>query len=166
MKLQGRSRLLHFLLALALLELDRLSKVWIIRHIAEDTGSIPIVPGFFSLTHVENPGAAFGFMASSNSHWATAALIACSSLALLAVGAVLWKVAARFSLASLSLALILGGAGGNLWDRLLRHHVTDFLHCYVGTHVWPDFNLADSAIVCGACLLVLDMLRPQRQEGK
>jgi signal peptidase II len=70
----------------------------------------------------------------------------------------LWSSSRRFTWTGLALAFILGGAIGNLYDRLLYGRVTDFLHVYVGTHMWPDFNLADSAIVCGACLLSIDLI--------
>ncbi len=70
----------------------------------------------------------------------------------------LWNSAAKFTWTGLALAFILGGAIGNLYDRLLFGRVTDFLHFYIGSHTWPDFNLADSAIVCGATLLLLDLI--------
>ena len=70
----------------------------------------------------------------------------------------LWNSAAKFTWTGLALAFILGGAIGNLYDRILFGRVTDFLHFYIGPHVWPDFNLADSAIVIGATLLFLDLI--------
>jgi len=70
----------------------------------------------------------------------------------------LWSSARRFTWTGLALAFILGGAIGNLYDRILYGRVTDFLHVYIGTHMWPDFNLADSAIVCGACFLSIDLI--------
>ncbi len=70
----------------------------------------------------------------------------------------LWNSAKRFTCTGLAFAFILGGAVGNLYDRVLYGHVTDFLHFYIGSHAWPDFNLADSAIVIGAALLILDLV--------
>jgi signal peptidase II len=77
----------------------------------------------------------------------------------------LWGSARRFTWTGLALALILGGAVGNLYDRIRYGRVTDFLHFYIGTHTWPDFNLADSAIVCGATLLCLDLIFSSKTEG-
>ena len=74
----------------------------------------------------------------------------------------LWKSAEKFTWTGLALAFILGGAVGNLYDRILFGRVTDFLHFYIGNHMWPDFNLADSAIVCGATLLCVDLIFGQK----
>lgn len=156
-----RTRLLHLLMAVAVFGLDRWSKLWVIAHIQEDVGEIPVLSRCFSITHVENPGAAFGFLAASSAAWRPWLLIAFSSAALLVVGVLLYKTAARWSSGSVALALVLGGAAGNLWDRLLRHKVTDFLHAYWGPHVWPDFNVADSAICVGAALLVIELIWPR-----
>ena len=79
-------------------------------------------------------------------------------ISMLVVSYLLWKSATKFTFTGLALALILGGAVGNLYDRILFGRVTDFLHFYIGPHSWPDFNVADSAIVCGAALLLLDLI--------
>ena len=78
----------------------------------------------------------------------------------------LWKSAAKFTWTGLALAFILGGAVGNLYDRILFGRVTDFLHFYIGSYMWPDFNLADSAIVCGATLLCIDLIFGKKPAGK
>ena len=75
---------------------------------------------------------------------------------------VLWRVGRTVSVTSIALALILGGAVGNLYDRIKFAYVVDFLEVHIGSYHWPDFNVADSAIVVGACLLLLEMLRPQK----
>ena len=85
-------------------------------------------------------------------------LVGFSTLAMIVVGYLLWNSAERFTWTGLALAFILGGAIGNLYDRILFGRVTDFLHFYIGHHMWPDFNLADSAIVVGSILLALHLL--------
>lgn len=147
----------YFLIALGVLLLDQLSK-WLVMQKISLHDTIPILPGLFSISHLENQGAAFGLFADSAWQWKAAALILFSLLALSVVSVLLWRNGHRFSYGSLALALILGGAVGNLWDRIFEGHVVDFLHFYIGVHQWPDFNVADSAIVIGAILLVGEIL--------
>jgi signal peptidase II len=120
--------------------------------------SIPVIPGFFRIIHAENPGAAFGIFADSPSEWKVGLLIAFSIVALLIVSLLLWKSSHRLTTTGIGLSLILGGAVGNLWDRLISRRVVDFLLFYVGQHQWPAFNVADSAIVVGASLLVFEII--------
>jgi signal peptidase II len=147
----------HFLIAFAVLALDRLSK-WAISHRLSLHDSIPVIPGFFRIVHAENPGAAFGLFADSPAEWKVTLLILFSLIALLIVSALLWKSSHRLTSTGIGLALILGGAVGNLWDRLVSKHVVDFLLFYIGRYQWPAFNVADSAIVVGAGLLVFEIL--------
>ena len=119
---------------------------------------IQVIPGFFRIIHTENPGAAFGIFADSPSPWKVGLLILFSVLALLIVSALLWKSGHTLTTTGVGLALILGGAIGNLWDRLVSGHVVDFLLFYIGRYQWPAFNVADSAIVVGAGLLVFEIL--------
>src|SRR4051812_44142804 len=121
-------------------------------------GAVPIIPGFFSLSHVMNRGAAFSLFAESRSQYTTAGLITFSSAVLIGIFVVLWKSAPRFSRVSLALAFIFGGALGNLVDRILLGSVRDFLAFDFGSYHWPDFNMADSFIVTGSLLLVLDVM--------
>ena len=146
------------LIALSVLLLDRVTK-WAIAQTIPLEDTINIIPGFFRLTHLENTGAAFSLFADSLSPFRTALLIAFSVAALAVVSFLLWKERAIFNAGTLALSLILGGAVGNLWDRLSAGKVTDFLDFYIGVHHWPPFNVADSAIVVGALLLFLRMLR-------
>jgi signal peptidase II len=146
------------LIALAVLLLDRITKRAIAQTIALED-AINIIPGFFRLTHLENTGAAFSLFADSPSPFRTALLIAFSLAALVVVSVLLWKDRRVFHSGTLALSLILGGAVGNLWDRVSDGKVTDFLDFYIGAHHWPPFNVADSAIVVGALLLFLRMLR-------
>ncbi len=147
----------HFLIALLVVLLDRASK-WLVAGKLSLHDSISVVPGFFRITHVQNSGAAFGLFADSSSEWKVGALILFSLLALAVVSALLWKNSHAMTTTGVGLALILGGAVGNLWDRLLTGHVVDFLDFYVGSYHWPAFNVADSAIVVGALLLVGEIL--------
>jgi len=151
----------HFLIALAVFILDRFTKWLVIRHIVLED-NVPVIPGFFRLTHLENPGAAFSLFADSPSALKTGLLIAVSVTALAVVALLLWSRRNAFNLTTVALALIMGGALGNLWDRLFDGKVTDFLDFYIGAHHWPPFNLADSAIVVGALLLMLRMLRKEK----
>jgi len=147
----------HFLIALLVLALDRLTK-WTIAHRLSLHDGIQVIPGFFRIIHAENPGAAFGIFADSPSQWKVGLLILFSVIALLIVSALLWKNSHTLTTTGVGLALILGGAVGNLWDRLVSGHVVDFLLFYIGRYQWPAFNVADSAIVVGAGLLVFEIL--------
>jgi signal peptidase II len=151
-------RSVYFSVSAVVILLDRLTKLFIRRHIELNFGNITVIPNFFSITHVENTGAAFSLFAEWPRTVRVPLLVGFSSVAMLVVCYLLWKSATKFTSTGLALALILGGAIGNLYDRILFGRVTDFLHFYVGPHMWPDFNLADSAIVCGATLLFIDLV--------
>lgn len=144
-------------IAVIVLLLDRLAKWAIASNIALHD-SVVVIPGFFRLTHVQNTGAAFGLFAESSAQWKVGALVSFSILALIVVSALLWKNGHALTTTSIGLSLILGGAMGNLWDRMVSGHVVDFLDFYVGNYHWPAFNVADSAIVIGAILLVSEIV--------
>ena len=150
-------RAVHFLLALFVVLLDRWTKSLVAAHIAMYT-HIQIIPGFFRITHTENTGAAFSLFADSPSHLKTAMLISFSVLAMIVVSVLLWKQSRPLTMTGIAFSLILGGAVGNLWDRVASGRVVDFLLFYVKQYQWPVFNLADSAIVVGASLLVLEII--------
>ncbi len=147
----------HLGIALAILALDRFTK-WVVSANIALHDSISIIPGFFRLTHVQNRGAAFGLFSDSPSEWKIAVLVLFSLIALVVVSALLWKNSHSMTTTGVGLALILGGALGNLWDRILTGHVVDFLLFYLGSYQWPAFNVADTAIVVGAFLLVGEIL--------
>jgi signal peptidase II len=147
----------HFLISVLVVALDRVTK-WMVARRLSPHDSIQIIPGFFRIIHAENPGAAFGIFADSPSQWKLGMLIGFSIIALVIVSALLWKNSHTMTSTGIGLALILGGAAGNLWDRLVSHQVVDFLLFYVGPHQWPAFNVADSAIVVGAGLLVFEIM--------
>ena len=136
---------------------DRVTKFYIQRNFSPwDTK--PVIAGFFNIVHAENPGAAFGFLSESTSQWRTLLLVGVSLAVMAIIGAMLFRPSVKKSLLlETALALILGGAAGNMWDRLLRGHVTDFLQFFFGSYEFPSFNAADSAITIGACLLLLDL---------
>ena len=147
----------HFLISLLIVAIDRVTK-WTVARRLSLHDSIQIIPGFFRIIHAENPGAAFGIFADSPSQWKLGMLIGFSVVALVIVSAMLWKNSHTMTSTGIGLALILGGAAGNLWDRLVSHQVVDFLLFYIGPHQWPAFNVADSAIVAGAGLLVIEIM--------
>jgi signal peptidase II len=150
-------RKIHFLIALAIVLADRVAKLAVARNLALHE-NIQVIPDFFRITHVENRGAAFGLFADSPSEWKIAVLVLFSIVALVIVSALLWRNSHAITSTGVGLALILGGALGNLWDRLVSGRVVDFLLFYVGQYQWPAFNVADSAIVIGAGLLVIEIL--------
>ena len=145
------------IIAVIVFLLDRLAK-WAVAGNIALYQSVSIIPGFFSLRHVENTGAAFGLFAESSAQWKVGALVSFSILALIVVSALLWKNGHSLTTTSIGLSLILGGAMGNLWDRMVSGHVVDFLDFYMGSYHWPAFNVADSAIVIGAILLVSEIV--------
>lgn len=150
-------RRFHFLIALGVLLLDRLSKRIVARDISlHDT--ITVIKHIVYITHVENRGAAFGLFNDSASAWTLGLLVLFSVIALVIVSALLWRNGHSMTASAVGLSLILGGALGNLWDRLLTGRVVDFLLVYIGSYQWPAFNIADSAIVVGAGLLVFEIL--------
>ena len=153
-----------FLLSAFVILADRLSKNWIIHRIRPGY-DIKIIPGVFRLSHVLNTGAAFSLLENAPPNAVRIGLIAFSVVAAIVVFALLWFTGRTLSLSSVALALILGGALGNLYDRVRFHHVVDFLAVRIYHYNWPDFNVADSCIVIGACLLLLEIFRAQPAES-
>lgn len=149
-------------LAGAVFAIDRVTKGIIEARVgAFDTHVV--IPGFFDIVHSQNSGAAFGLFAESSSEWRTVLLIGFSCVALVALTVMLWRTPRLDRMTATALALILGGAMGNVFDRVRWGTVTDFLLFYIGQYQWPAFNAADSAIVIGSGLLLLDFLKPNRQ---
>jgi len=106
---------------------------------------------------------AFGLFNDSTSEWRTTVLVLLAISAVVVVSALLWNAQRLDPRSRWGLALILGGAAGNVVDRILCGRVTDFLEFYLGEYHWPTFNLADSAVVVGSGLLLIDLLRSKRQ---
>ena len=157
-------RRLPWLLGLSALLLlaDRLTKIWVSRHVPFGD-AIPIIPHVLRITHWTNEGAAFSLFADTASpntvRWG---LVSFSLLAAIVVLIAMIRLGSRFTLTTTALALILAGALGNLYDRIAYGSVIDFIEVHIFSYHWPDFNVADSAIVVGACLLMLDSLLPQK----
>jgi signal peptidase II len=148
--------------ALAVFALDRLTK-WLIESHVSFTDSFRVIPGFFDIVHSENRGVAFGLFNDGATNWSTGLLSLFALIAVLVIAALLWNGARLDRLSLAGLSLILGGAAGNLFDRIAWGRVTDFLEFYVGDYHWPTFNVADSAIVIGSGLLLIELLRAKRQ---
>jgi len=141
---------------------DRLTKTWVALHIPMG-GAIPVVPHFLRITHWLNDGAAFSLFADSASpHTVRWVLIGFSLVAALVVLFFLVRLGDRFTPTTVALALVFAGALGNVHDRIVYGSVVDFIEVHIFSYHWPDFNVADSAIVIGACLLLLDSLLPKK----
>jgi signal peptidase II len=139
------------LVAGAVLVLDQTTKALVLKHLPLGD-SIPVIPGFFDLTHVHNPGGAFGFLSGMSAEFRGLLFVAVS---LLAVGLILyfyWQTPVRQRFLAVGLSLIFGGAVGNLVDRIRFGIVVDFLDLYAGELHWPAFNVADSAITVGVLI--------------
>ena len=148
--------------AAAVVALDRITKRLVETRLSFDD-SVKVIPGFFDIVRSQNRGVAFGILNDSEFEWRTALLIVASLAAIVVVSWILRKPAGLTKWSFWGLTLVLGGAAGNLYDRMASGQVTDFLLVYLGSYQWPAFNVADSAIVVGSGLLLLDMLRPKRQ---
>lgn len=159
---QSASRVLMYGLAAAVFAIDRLTK-WIIETRVSAFDSHIVIPGFFEIVYSQNRGAAFGLFAETSSAWRTLLLIGFSVVALIVLTVMLWRTSRMDRTTAVALALILGGAAGNVFDRVRWGRVTDFLLFYIGRYQWPAFNVADSAIVIGSALLLLDFLKVKHQ---
>jgi signal peptidase II len=159
-------RRLPWLLSISLLVVlsDQLSKMWVEAHVRFGSG-ILLIPHFLRISHWTNDGAAFSLFSDSASpntvRWG---LTIFTLIAVIVVLVAMVRLGQRFTLTTVALALILGGALGNVHDRILYGSVTDFIAVNIFGYHWPDFNIADSCIVVGACLLLLDSLRPVKHE--
>jgi signal peptidase II len=154
----------QLLLACVALAADQISKHAVEKYTEVGTLRV-LLPGVINLVHTNNPGVAFGIFAESNSPWLSPVLILFSFSVIMFL---LWLLAtgrAGGRLGQAGIALILGGAAGNVLDRVARRSVTDFIDFHVGAHHWYTFNLADSAIVLGAGLVLLELLRDWRQHS-
>ncbi|MBS1835479.1 MAG: signal peptidase II [Acidobacteria bacterium] len=134
--------------------LDQWTKA-VVRQKLALSDTVTVIPGFFNLVHAENPGAAFSLLAGASQTVRTVVLVGLASAIILLLGAGLFG---KFQIVSSpvsrwAVSLVLGGAVGNLIDRVRAGTVTDFLEFYLGSYYWPSFNVADSAIFCGAVLL-------------
>jgi len=149
-------------IAAAVLVLDQASK-WLALEKLVLHESVPLAP-FLNLTLVYNKGAAFGFL-STASGWQNLFFISVAFVATVVILYLLRRMGAKDRFMAVALMLILGGAIGNLIDRLLYGHVVDFIDVYYGTWHWPAFNVADSAITVGAVMIALDAIGIGRRQS-
>jgi signal peptidase II len=143
--------------ALPVAAADQATKALVMTAI-EKYRTVTVIPGFFNLTHIYNPGGAFGFLASQGTAVRNIFFFSLSWLAILLVLYFYWRTPRSYRLLSISFAMILGGAIGNMIDRIRMGHVVDFLDLYIGNHHWPAFNVADSAITVGMLIFVFHLL--------
>ena len=158
------TRLRWLWLTLAVVGLDRATKAWFESQTTEGWRH-EVIHHFIYLVRASNPGMAFSFFADSTSPWTRIILIAGS---LIVIAVLAWLLVAghfggRFTAAGL--ALLLGGATGNVTDRILHGAVTDFFEVWFGSYHYPAFNVADSAITIGAILILLEVLFPPRVQS-
>lgn len=167
MNWQAPRRLPWLLLVSAIIfAADRLTKIWVAAHIPVG-GAIPVIDHVLRITHWTNEGAAFSLFANSASpqtvRWG---LVVFTLAAAAAVLVAMIFLGSRITLTTVALALIFGGALGNAHDRIAYGSVVDFIEVHIFTYHWPDFNVADSSIVTGACLLFLDSLLPKNRDQR
>jgi signal peptidase II len=152
------------LISAVVIFLDRLTKSLVAARIPIGD-AIPVVPHVLRITHWLNEGAAFSLFADSASpHTVRWVLIGFSLVAALVVLVAMVRLGNRFTLTTIALALVFAGALGNVHDRIVYGSVVDFIEVHIFSYHWPDFNVADSSIVTGACLLLLDSLLPKKPE--
>jgi signal peptidase II len=167
--MKSLARLYPFLISAGVFVLDRVTKQ-VIRDRVSPWDNFAVIPGFFSIVHTENQGAAFGLFAESTSAFRTIFLIALAVGVMLLITGLLvqpWRGGLSSTyMMRVGLALVLGGATGNVYDRVARGAVTDFLEFYFGSYQFPTFNVADSAITVGAGLLLLDMWRTRQRHDE
>jgi signal peptidase II len=154
----GSRRVVAFIIALGVFGLDRWSK-WVIETQFGAYDTKTVIPGFFNIVRSQNPGVAFGMFAENSSQSRTPVLIGLSIVAVLLLAGMLWRIHRLDTASATGLALIFGGAMGNVFDRVRAGSVTDFLDFYAGSYHWYTFNVADASICTGAGLLILSMLR-------
>jgi signal peptidase II len=162
MSRKGRYALLA-LIGLTVIVLDQATKYSIMQSMRLHE-SIPIVPNLFSITYIRNPGAAFGLLAGSSNAFRMVFFGITSLFALALLGTILVRLPERDLIGQLSIAGILGGAIGNLIDRLRFGEVIDFLDVYIESYHWPAFNVADSAISVGVVCLIIHFAFERKEE--
>lgn len=155
---QASSRPAEIGTVVSVIAVDQLTKEIVRRTLPVHGEPVQVIPGFLDFTHVQNTGAAFGLLNAADFPFKPALMIGIAAVALVAIAAYAAQLGFHERLARLGLAMILGGAFGNLIDRALFGHVLDFVDVYWGTaHFWA-FNAADAGITIGAILVLLDMI--------
>jgi len=160
-----KNRFLAFgALALAVVVLDQATKAWVLAAF-ELHETLPVIPGWFHLTYIRNPGAAFGLFSGHAEAFRRPFFLAVTAVALAAILAILWRAPRGRPWLLTALGLVFGGAVGNLIDRVRWGEVVDFLDVFWRTHHWPAFNVADSAITVGMGVLILEELFGRKRAG-
>ncbi len=160
-----RRRFLAFgALALAVVVLDQATKTWVLATF-ELHETLPVIPGWFHLTYIRNPGAAFGLFSGHAEAFRRPFFLVVTTVALAAILAILWRAPRGRPWLLTALGLVFGGAVGNLIDRVRWGEVVDFLDVFWKTHHWPAFNIADSAITVGMGVLILEELFGRKRAG-
>ncbi len=154
-RLDVRAQVSAFGLAAAVVAVDFATKE-LVRARFLEAQTYPVIPGLLNIVHAENRGIAFSFLADATGEWWPILMIALPAAAAAAMAVLLATGIASNPVVRTALALVMGGALGNLYDRATHGTVTDFIEVYYGAHSFPAFNAADSAITIGACLLLLD----------
>ena len=150
---------------LIVLPFDQITKQWIIANIHYGD-RIPVVPGLFNLTHVRNPGGAFSFFADGSVEARMVFFIGTTMIAIAMLLYFFRQLDPEERLPAVALGIVLGGAVGNLTDRILYGEVIDFLDVHLwGGYVWPTFNVGDSAIVIGVGLLIIEIFLAGDEEN-
>ena len=159
---ENLKKLRFLFLSLGVILLDQWTK-WLVEIHLPHHAVEPLIPGLLNLTHVRNTGVAFGLFATSTGQESGSWILTLLGLAALAaVGLYFWFAPSRNRGLMIALALVVGGAVGNLIDRFTSGAVTDFIDVFVGLHHWPSFNVADSAISIGIVLMAIDSFRSHK----
>ena len=163
----GSPRTQALWIALIVFALDRATKLWIEARVSVyDT--IVVIPDVFNIVYTRNRGAAFGMLSTAPEAVRLTVLIGLAGVILGLIGWMLWQATKPGAIGTLynrlALSLVIGGAVGNLWDRVFSGSVTDFLQVFLGSYEWPSFNIADSGISIGAVLIALDLIFPPRKQ--
>ena len=159
-----KARLPYVVLVLVIVGLDRWTK-WLIDSRLLLNQTILIIDGFFNITYVRNTGVAFGILDSSSLPLKSVALAVLSIGAIAGVLTYRWRTPINQKFLHVALSLILGGAVGNLYDRIRYGYVIDFIEVYFRNYRWPSFNLADSAITLGVVLLAFELFRKDSHDA-
>jgi signal peptidase II len=150
-------KLRFFLICFAIAyPLDQLTKRWIVEAFYYGE-SLVVIPGFFDLTHVRNPGGAFSMLAGASADWRLPFFLTAGAVAVALLLVFYRRLPARARLSAAALGMILGGALGNLTDRVVYGEVIDWLDVHLGAYTWPTFNVADSCVVVGVAVLILEV---------
>jgi signal peptidase II len=150
---------------LTVISMDQVTKIWILHNFALYESKV-MIPGFFNLTYITNNGAAFSILAGQPALWRQIFFIGTAGVALVFIWMAQRSFGRTSALYTVALALIAGGAIGNLIDRIRFGFVIDFLDFFIGVHHFPAFNIADSAITVGVTLFIINNLLFERHQGK